>query len=251
MHSICKIPIVSLLLIVYHPEASSAQFIPGKFEFGMYGGTLIYQGDLSESLLGYTHSLKPAIGIFTSESLDDYFSVRANITRGEISADESTYSSPAWRRERNFKFSSSVTEFSAQLVWDLFGKTYSVGFRRLSPYFFAGAGLTILNIKRDWSAFSRSYFNSKSSASIGLGVDTLHRLPGVVPVIPIGAGLRYLVSSHIYINAEATYRLTASDYIDGFKYSADPSKNDHYYGVTLGISYRIGRNGTSCPKVTL
>jgi len=68
----------------------------------MYGGTLIYQGDLSESLLGYTHSLKPAIGVFASESLDDYFSVRANITRGEISADESTYSSPAWRRERNW-----------------------------------------------------------------------------------------------------------------------------------------------------
>ena len=251
MHSIVKVTIASLLFVIYCPDISRAQFIPGKYEFGINAGTLIYQGGLSESYLGYFRNLQPAVGINASESLDDYFSFRASITRGEIGADESTYSSPAWRRERNLKFRSSITEFSGQLVWDLFGKTYSLGFHRFSPYFFVGAGLTILNIKRDWSRFNKNYFNSKSSASIGLGIDTLHKLPGVVPVLPVGAGLRYLVSNHIYINAEATYRLTASGYIDGFKYAADPSKNDHYYGVSLGVSYRIGRSGTSCPKVTL
>jgi hypothetical protein len=60
-----------------------------------------------------------------------------------------------------------------------------------------------------------------------------------------------MVTNRIFINAEATYRITASDYIDGFSFSGNPVKNDHYYGLTLGISYRFGWNGISCPKVLL
>jgi hypothetical protein len=246
-----KISIATVLIIGLDQERTIAQFIPGKYEFGINAGTLIYQGALAESVLGYTRSLKPAIGVNASESLDDYFSFRVNLVRGEIGADESTYSSPAWRRERNFEFSSSVTELSTELVWDLFGKTYSEGFHRLSPYFFAGAGLTVLNVKRDWSRFNRVYFNSKSQASIGLGIDTLHKPPGIIPVLPLGAGLRWLLSNHIFLIAEGTYRLTDSGYIDGFKYATDPSRNAHYYGISVGMSYRVGRNLTSCPKVNL
>src|ERR1700689_4352634 len=99
MNLIYKITLATILIIGLDPEWTSAQFIPGQFEFGINAGTLIYQGALSESVFGYLHSLKPAIGINASESLDDYFSVRANLTRGEIGADESAYSSPAWRRE--------------------------------------------------------------------------------------------------------------------------------------------------------
>jgi hypothetical protein len=249
MNAIYKITTAILLIIGLSPSRSTAQFVPGKYELGINAGTLVYQGDLSESILGYTRSIKPAIGINASEALDDYFSLRANLVRGAISADESTYANPAYRRERNFKFSSSVTELSAELVWDLFGKTYTEGFRRLSPYFFAGAGLTLLNVKRDWSHFNRAYFNAQSTASLGLAIDSAHKPPGLIVVLPVGAGLRYLLTNHIYLNLEATYRITASDYIDGFKYSADPDKNDHYYGVTLGASYRLGHNLTSCPKV--
>jgi hypothetical protein len=248
MNSISKviIPIISIVFVGFN--AAIAQFIPSKYEFGIHVGTLVYQGDLSESALGYTSALAPAIGIDASRSFDAYFSLRASLVRGKIGADESTYTSPAWRRFRNFKFNSSVTEFSTQLVWDLFGKTYREGFRRLSPYFFAGAGFTLLNIKRDWSGFSRTYFNSKSTAYIGLAMDTLHRTPGIIPVIPVGAGLRYMVNNHLYLNLEGTYRITASDYIDGFKYAGDPNKNDHYYGLSFGLSYRLGDSKMSCPK---
>jgi len=251
MNSICKIAIATLLIIAAGCKESSAQFISSKFEIGINAGTLIYQGDLSTSVAGYTKSLQPAIGIWASRSLDDYFSLRANLLRGEIGADESTYSSPAWRKHRNLKFSSSVTEFSTVLVWDLLGKTYREGMRKFSPYFFVGAGFAILNVKRDWSRFDTSYFRSKSTASIGLGVDTLHKTPGTVPVLPVGIGFRYMLTNHLFLNAEATYRITASDYIDGFKYSGDATRNDHYYGFSIGASYRFGSNKEDCPKVRL
>jgi hypothetical protein len=120
-----------------------------------------------------------------------------------------------------------------------------------SPYFFAGVGFSLLYINMNWSRFDTTYFNSNSTAGHGLGLDTLHKTPGFLPVIPVGAGLRYMVSRRIFINAEATYRITSSDYIDGFSYAANPAKNDHYYGLSLGVSYRFGWEGIICPKIVL
>ena len=142
-------------------------------------------------------------------------------------------------------------ESSAQIVWDLIGKSFRYEKHSLSPYFFIGGGFTLLNINRDWSRFDTTYFNSKSSAAKGLGIDTLHHPPHIIPVLPIGMGLRYMITQQISINGEVTYRITTTDYLDGFSYAADPKKNDHYYGLTLGLSYRFGHDGYSCPKVPL
>ena len=78
-------------------QKTLAQFTPSKWEIGINAGTLIYQGDLSESSLGYTNSLKPSVELWVSKSLDAYFSIRANLLQGSLGADESTYASPAWR----------------------------------------------------------------------------------------------------------------------------------------------------------
>ena len=251
MNSILRAKMTIVFVITLATQKTLAQFTPSKWEIGINAGTLIYQGDLSESSLGYTKSLKPSVELWVSKSLDAYFSIRANLLQGALGADESTYSSPDWRRHRNLSFNSSVTEVSAELVWDLSGKTYREGMHRFSPYFFAGAGFAILHTDRNWSRFDTSYFNSKSTASVGLGKDTLHKTPTLLPVIPVGAGLRYMVTNQIFINAEATYRITSTDYIDGFSFSGNPVKNDHYYGLTLGISYRFGWNGINCPKIPL
>jgi hypothetical protein len=251
MNSFCRSASAVILVVTLATTGIQAQFAPSRFEIGLNAGTLVYQGDLSENILGYTRELKPAIGIFASRSFDDFFSLRGNLVFGSIGADESTYSNPAWRKFRAFRFSSPISEFSTSLVWDLFGKTYRTGFRRLSPYFFAGAGFTVLSVNRDWSRFNKTFFDSKSSASIGLGIDTLHKTPGILPVFPVGAGLRYLISNHFYVNVEAAYRITTSDYIDGFKYAGDPNRNDHYYGLSAGLSYRFGTDKLNCPKPVL
>ncbi len=251
MNSIISAKIALVFFIVLATHQTMAQFTPSKWEIGINAGTLIYQGDLSENALGNTNSLKPSVELWVSKSLDAYFSIRANLLQGSLGADESTYGGPAWRTHRNLKFNSPVTEVTAELVWDVNGKTYREGMRRFSPYLFAGAGFAILHVNRDWSRFDTQYFNSQSPAGQGLGKDTLHQTPNFLPVIPVGLGLRYMVSNRIFINAEATYRITSSDYIDGFSYTANPAKNDHYYGLTLGVSYRLGWNGISCPNTPL
>jgi opacity protein-like surface antigen len=247
MSSVCKTTFATALFILTVSSKAFSQFSNSKYEVGLNVGTLIYQGDLSRSPVGDYKSLHPALGLFVARSLDRYFSLRGNLVFGKVTADETDFSSPAWKKQRAFKFGTPITELSSTLVFNLLGGNSSENFHRLSPYLFAGAGLTFLHIKRDWSGIDRNVFDSKSKVAEGLAVDSAHALPGVIPVLPVGAGVRFQISSQWSLNAEATYRFTTTDYLDGFKYAGNEKRRDAYYGLSLGLSYRFG--GYKCPTV--
>jgi opacity protein-like surface antigen len=249
MNSICRVYLLCVLMITFAAKRTSAQFMPSKYEAGINIGSLIYQGDLSRGALGYTKSLKPEVGVYVARSLDEYFSARATLAFGTIDANDLSYSSPEYLKYRALSFSSSVAEFSGQLVYHFLGNTSVRNDSRFSPYVFAGLGLSFLNIKRNWSKFDAAYFAGESGVATGLGTDTLHKVPGVIPVIPVGVGVQYLLTPQIALTAEWTYRITETDYLDGFSHVADPKKNDYYYGFTIGVSYRFGNNRMDCPKV--
>lgn len=247
MSSVCKTTLVTAFILVIVHASSIAQFSTSKFEIGLNGGILAYQGDLSRSAAGDYKSLKPAVGVYVSKVLDPYFSLRANLLVGKVAADETKYTTPFWKQHRGFKFTSSVAELSSVIVFNPFGENTADNIRRLTPYVFAGLGLSLLNIKRDWSNLDKTFYDEKSSVQLGLGLDTVHSLPKLIPVLPVGAGLRFAISPQFSLNTEATYRFTATDYLDGFQYSGNPKNKDGYYGVSIGISYRLG--GYKCPKV--
>lgn len=243
MSSIWRSLIIIVLAFV-SAKTLNAQLKVSNYEIGINAGSLIYQGDLSKSILGDYKSSRPALGIYVSKALDPYFSLRASLLAGKVAANDSKYQSPLWKQYRNFNFSSTITELSTSLVFNLFGE--GSDYRKLSPYVFAGAGVSFTNIKRDWSKVNTSVYDSKSSLMVGLAIDTVHSLPKVLPVLPVGIGLKYALSRQFALSAEATYRFTTSDYLDGFSYSANSSKRDGYYGISLGISYKLG--GYKCPK---
>ncbi len=252
MNSNLKIRLVTTTLfavaITTFFTSASAQN-KGSYEIGINAGTLIYQGDLSNSALGSVKNLKPAIGVYLNKELDAYFSLRANLLYGKIGDDESQYSSPSFKQQRNFKFSTSVTELSTLLVWNFLGDNSTTDYHLLSPYIFGGVGISLLNVKRDWSRINRTVFDDKSTAIIGLGIDTLHTTPTLLPIIPVGVGLRWAVNDKINIRGEATYRFTFSDYIDGFSQSVNPSTNDKYYGLSLGVGFKLFNNNYKCPTI--
>ncbi len=242
---------ISLVMLITIPTTATKVLAQSKssYEIGINVGTLIYQGDLSQSAFGSTKDLKPAVGIYVGKDLNAYFSLRANLTIGKIGADESQFSYPAYKKFRNFMFTTPITEFSTVLVWNILGQSADRDYRKLSPYIFAGAGISFLNVNRDWSKIDTTVFNSKSAAIIGLGKDTLQATPRILPVIPLGIGLKYAITDKIGINAEATYRLAFSDYIDGFSYAANPNTTDKYYGISIGVSLNLARNNYKCPRV--
>ena len=220
-----------------------------SYEVGINVGTLIYQGDLTQSVFGTTKGMKPAIGIYVSKDLDAYFSLRANLTIGKIGVDESQFTYPVFKQMRNFKFSTPVTEVSTVLVWNILGESADRDYRKLSPYVFAGGGLTFLNVSRDWRNMIISPADSASKSVLGLGRDTMQATPKVLPIIPVGIGIKYAITEKIGIKAEATYRFAFSDYIDGFSYAVNPDTKDRYYGLSIGLSFNLARNNYKCPTL--
>ena len=121
---------------------------------------------------------------------------------------------------------------------------------KLEPYVFAGAGFTHMNVTRDYSGFVPEYFTDASSIEAGLAADIAVSSNKIIPVVPVGIGLRYNLNSSLALNLETTYRFTRSDYIDGYSKAVNPNLNDNYYSQTIGVSYKLGRTSkqqTDCP----
>lgn len=235
MNAVRQKSVVSLALLFVISSQLIAQYTPSKFEVGASIGTFIYQGDLANGKLGNYQLLKPSATIWASRSFDQYFALRANLAIGGLAADESLQKFPEYKQHRNFSFSTPLAELSALLVWTPAGQNSD---SRFSYYFTGGIGVSFLNISRNFLDLDVAYFDVKDPAIVGLPVDIVHRTPRVIPVLPLGAGLKYALTENWSLNTEFIYRLTATDYLDGFKYAANPDKRDGYYGLTVGVSYK-------------
>jgi Outer membrane protein beta-barrel domain len=248
MNNVLKEAIWVLILTYGFSPALHSQTNNPKFLFGVGAGTFIYQGDLTPSSLGSYRTMKPVINFFAAKFFNPFLSLRANLAFGGLRGDDAKYSNPAYRQQRNFNFRTPVAEVSAIAEWNILGRNYiSKGF---SPYLFAGAGYSFLQIKRDWSNLDTEYFSAESELMSGLTEDAQQSLPSGLPVLPIGFGVRYYLSDKIGISAETTYRLASADYLDGFSRAANPTKSDHYYSHIVGVVYRLGRkNMLDCPVI--
>ncbi|MGN6494169.1 MAG: DUF6089 family protein [Agriterribacter sp.] len=247
MNSVIKksglvIPFVTVACFV-----SEAQLYTSRFEAGINAGVFVYQGDLTPEPLGAYATMKPQFGLFASYILNRSFSVRGNFSFGGLKADDAKYDSPEYRKQRAFRFTTPVSEFSGMVVWDILRKNGLEGRRGFAPYIFAGAGISLFNIQRDWSNYNAAYFNSES-VSEGLAADMARRPPKALPVIPVGAGIKYFISGKLAVKAETNYRLLSSDYLDGFSQAANPDKKDNYYSHSVGIVFSFGyKDRSDCP----
>ena len=213
---------------------------------GIETGNLVYQGDLVPSIAGSLKNSQILYGINVSKQFYPHFALKASFLKGQINADESVFQDPSWRQLRAFQFSTPITEFSTVVVFDFADQSLDQT-KRLTPYLFAGLGCSFLNITRDWSRINLGAFDPKSSTIVGLGMDTLKNAPRFLPVLPIGAGLRYAINERWSLHSELGFRLSMSDYIDGFSKAGNSSAKDFYYALKLGISYQFGSNGIKCP----
>ena len=239
------------LIILFAADSNTvkAQLDLTGYEIGIAGSGYVYQGDLTPSRLGSYRTLKPGVQIFLSKIITPMFSLRTNLSIGKLKGDDAKYTVPGYRQQRNFNFDTPVFEISELLVADVLKNNFARQSSRLSPYVFAGVGLTFLKIKRDWSRFNAEYFSSEASTIQGLADDAQHSLPKTIPVVPLGIGIRYSLSKRISLNAESSYRFAFTDYLDGFSQSADPSRKDSYQTHSVGIIYQFQKNNSSwkCP----
>lgn len=242
--------IIAIFLFVKNPIVCS-QLNLSNYEVGLNIGTYLYQGDLTPSLTG---SLKtPGFGFmfYANRVINKSFFLRTNFAYAKVKGDDAKYSRPSYRQQRNLSFSSPLFEISELFVWNVFGKNSSKrGNMGLSPYLFGGVGFTFLHIKRDWSRFNAEFFAQEPDVQTGLNTDIASSLPKVIPVIPLGIGVQYALSPQISILAESSYRITRTDYLDGFSKVANPGKKDSYNSHSVGLVYKFRKNNMfNCPVI--
>ncbi|RYZ16386.1 MAG: hypothetical protein EOO16_25910 [Chitinophagaceae bacterium] len=90
----------------------------------------------------------------------------------------------------------------------------------------------------------------------GLATDLAQTPARGIPVVPLGAGLRYGLGPSLTLWGETAYRLSHTDYLNGFSQVGNPKRFDHYQSYSIGLSCRFGeslgglfggRRNTGCP----
>jgi opacity protein-like surface antigen len=228
---------------------SKAQYDFNKFEWGVMISGFVYQGDLTPSQIGSYKTLKPGITLFMSKELMTRISLRTNLAIGSLKGDDAKYSSPSWRLERALKFTTPVIEISELVQVDILTKG------RFIPYVNGGVGLTLLKIDRDWSQFNTTFFSNQPKTMAGLDEDIQHSVPKRIIVLPAGIGAKYALDETISLIAETSYRVTFTDYLDGFSKVANPDKKDYYFTHSIGIAFNTSsdkhgssKNRLGCPQ---
>jgi Domain of unknown function (DUF6089) len=229
MKPVFKQTVLAVVLLFGNIYCLYAQNKFSKYQLGLSGGVFVYQGDLTPATLGSYQTMQPQISLRLYRILSPSFLARLNITHGRLKGDEGLYANPEFRKQRNFNFTTPITEIALQGVWSILGKSNP----RFLPYVFAGGGISFLHIKRDFSKLDTEVFGPGSQVQSGLAIDTAEKLPTVMPVVPVGVGLRYALNNRFSITAETGYRLSFTDYLDGFSKAANPKFNPHCSPISL------------------
>ena len=237
-----------LIFFLFIAGKSNAQFYK-NMSVGLNGGVYIYQGDLTPERLGSFRTLQPGFSFFAKKPINHYLAARVHVSIAKLKGDDSRYSKPDYRQQRNFYFTTPVKEFSAQLVWNIFGRNYED--YGIMPYVFSGAGVSLIGVKKDYSRMSKAIFGETSEVYAGLAVDNARGTPRMLLSVPVGVGAEYPLSNRFSVNLETSYRFIFTDYLDGFSQSANPKQQDHYHSTSAGIIYKFGKKdkGIGCPVV--
>ncbi len=248
MKAIRKTIAIVLSCILFIACKSYAQFYK-DMSVGLNAGAYIYQGDLTPERIGSFRTIQPGFSLFVKKPITNFLAARIYMSFARLKGDDSRYSKPEYRQQRNFYFTTPVKEFSAQLIWNIRGRNYDD--HGIMPYVFSGAGVSLVNIKKDYSRMDSSVFGKSSDVFAGLAVDNARGTPRSLLAVPVGIGAEYPISDRFSVNIETSYRFVFTDYLDGFSQSANPKLKDHYHSTSAGLIYKFGvkNKGIGCPVV--
>ena len=218
------------------------------WEIGAGGSGFIYLGDLTPNRIGAIETTKPGGLLFVNYKLHPRWILQAGAAVGSLKGDDAEYAKPTVRRERNFAFTSSMTEASLKLQYNLFNE-FKAESTTLLPYISSGIAVNFLNIKKDFSGLTTKLINEEPGILIGLQQDSIHGTPNRIFTVPITLGLRKAFSERWDVFTEANFRYSFTDYMDGFSKSVYGKANDHFYSINVGLVYKFTNSrGLGCPK---
>lgn len=230
-------PIQLFLIALLTPFLLSAQ---STWEFNLLLGGANYQGDLVETTMPTLKETNFAAGINARYYVNPLWSVRAGAFYGKLTGSDANFRENEFRNARSVSFESTLIEVSMAAEWEPFGEerylSNSGNSRIISPYLFAGVGVTFTDPTVDISEFNGS------DAMLELVNTDIQKSNSIVHLsIPVGFGLKADLSDNIFVGLELGVRYPFSDYLDGISLAGNPDRNDLYMIGGFNLGYKLKR----------
>lgn len=205
-------------------------------EIGVFAGGSNFIGDVGSTQ--YIAPNKPALGVLYKWNKNPRYSWRFSAIQSKIKAIDAD-SDLSSRKERNFTFENTLTEFSAGFEFNWFDfNLHKSGFIS-TPYLYTGLSYFLSD---DLYVVNKKYTLDGNSGGIA---------------IPIIGGLKMRIADHFVLGIETGARYTFSDDIDGslpkngalesLKFGNTNSK-DWYVFTGLTLTYTFGNKPCYCKE---
>lgn len=222
------------------------RYVRHEVQFGV--GASNFLGDLGGSKGIGTHGIKdlkmkptrPTLQMGYKFMITPAISVRGTFIWGYLSGDDALTKNEI-RNNRNLSFRSMIGEFSGLFEYypggDRVVPNYKVsgisGTKSITfiPYFYTGVGVTFFNPK---TRYNGSWVALQPLATEGQGLaGRPDKYKRATLVIPLGAGLKYMVDKQWSVSLDMSLRYTFTDYIDDVSTSYyRPDLIEAAYGTT-------------------
>lgn len=228
-----------LIALIVSPLFAIGQRVSAyNWEGGLLLGSAHYSGDLNPQLTPNLKDIRPSVGIIGRVPLGYKTALRSGFLFAGLNGEEGIQSPPSLK---GYNFSTDIFEMSFMLEFEPFAhdKFYSDSKgnmnldKLLSPYIFAGGAFSFVRVNPNFSQVQ------DINTDPGIRNDLRQSLTHIIPVIPVGAGVKLDLSVHFGIALEASGHFAFSDFIDGISQSANPLDNDSYLMVNFCLFRRF------------
>lgn len=191
-----------LFLLYFSPLQSQS------FEFGVYGGVSLYEGDLApNSWELYFNTLRPAYGVLVRSNMAPWLSLRAGYTHMTIMGDDAISS-----RSRGLNFRTDINEVAFNVEINLFRLHLFGGSFYVEPYGYLGVG--VFHYKPQ-TFYQDQWIDLQPLGTEGQGLQGYKdKYKLWVWTIPAGGGVKLHLNEHWILGFEGSGRWTLSDYLD-------------------------------------
>lgn len=174
------------------------------WEVGLQAGGAGYMGDLNPADPLKISGL--SFGGFIKANFDPNWALSLNYNSGKIKASDAS-SSNAQFRQRNLNFYSNLNEVSLMVDFNFLDYFSGGGFKRFSPYMYAGIGAVLFNPKTTYAGreYQLRLYTTEGQAE---------PYKNYALAVPFGGGVKYNMSGNWTILAHIGYRNAYTDYLD-------------------------------------
>jgi hypothetical protein len=182
------------------------------YEVGTFVGLSNYSGDLNEGSPMIPQEYNPAIGMFARYNFSRNFSMKAGLTKGQISGSDKNADLEELSM-RNLSFRSDIIEVATTFEFNLL--PFAIREKKKSaPYLFLGVGGFYFNPQGQMRG---NWYDLQPLGTEGQGYSSLGNTPRYSRYqvsFPMGIGFKFNLNNKVNFGLEFGARKTFTDYLD-------------------------------------